>query len=139
MAANVRRASPSTTSSRGEEPIRVNPVHGTWLTELTRDFDITWRTGWNEGANRFLAPLPGIPGFPVLTMPEAPFHPSAKVALIAEFAQRRPAVWIDDVHTAEALDWSSSRTVPTLLIPVSPAIGLTRGAVDLALAWSRNL
>ncbi|HEY2575677.1 MAG TPA: hypothetical protein VGI74_05155 [Streptosporangiaceae bacterium] len=41
--------------------------------------------------------------------------------------------------TAEAQDWGSTRAEATLLIPVSPAIGLTRQAVDLALAWARNL
>jgi hypothetical protein len=123
----------------GEEPIRVNPVHGSWIAELAREFDVTWATGWNDDANGFLAPLLGIPIFPVLAMPAAPFQPGAKVPVIAGFVQRRPVAWIDDAHTVEARDWSSARAEPTLLIPVSPAIGLTRRAVELALAWARNL
>jgi hypothetical protein len=124
----------------GEEPVRVNPVHGTWITELAKFFDITWATGWNEEVNLTLVPLLGIAAtFPVLVMPTVPFHPSGKVPLIAEFAQRRPVAWIDDAHAAEARQWSATRAEPTLLIPVSPAAGLTRAAVDQALTWARNL
>lgn len=124
----------------GEEPIRVNPAHGTWITELASSFDITWATGWNEEANLRFAPLIGITAtFPVLAMPAAPFHPGDKLLLIDGFAQARPVAWMDDAHTAEARHWSATRAEPTLLIPVNPAIGLTRAAVDQALTWARNL
>jgi hypothetical protein len=123
----------------GEEPVRINPDHGAWITELSRVFEVTWATGWNEEANRILAPLLGLSALPVLTMAPAPFQPGAKVPLIAAFSRRRPVAWIDDVHTTEAHAWSSSRRAPTLLISVAPAIGLTRPSVDQALTWAKSL
>jgi hypothetical protein len=68
-------------------------------------------------------------------MPPAPFQPRDKVAPVARFAEERPAVWIDDLHPAEAWAWSTGRHEPTLLIPVAPSTGLTRQAVDQALTW----
>jgi hypothetical protein len=57
---------------------------------------------------------------------------------IARFAAQRPAVWIDDLHPEQAWTWSTGRHEPTLLIPVAPATGLTRVAVDQALTWARQ-
>lgn len=122
-----------------EEPVRVNPGHGAWITELGDVYDVAWATFWNENANRLLVPVLGIAPLPILTMPSAPCHPSAKVPLIAEFCRDRPAVWIDDAQTPEALTWSGNRTEPTLLIPIDPAVGLTRHSVDQALAWAGDL
>jgi hypothetical protein len=91
---------------------------------------------WNDDANRLLAPLLGIAALPVLVMPPAPFHPRDKVPLIAAFAGRRPAGWIDDMHTAEAYRWRDCRREPTILVGTDPAVGLTREAVDQLLAWA---
>lgn len=123
----------------GEEPVRVNPAHGTWITELLATFDIIWATFWNEDANRLLAPLLRIDPLPVLAMPPAPSQLSAKVPLIASRAGKRPAAWIDDAHPPEARAWSQSRQVPTRLITTEPAVGLTRAHVRQALGWARSL
>ncbi|WP_248959787.1 hypothetical protein [Sphaerisporangium perillae] len=122
-----------------EEPIRLCPAHGQWITELGRLFDVAWATGWNEEANRLLAPVLEIPPMPVLAMPRVPFQPRDKVPVIAAFAAERPAVWIDDAHTPEALDWAEDRHEPTLLITIDPEIGLDRASVDVALRWVQGL
>lgn len=122
----------------GEEPVRLCPLHGEWISELRQVFDVAWATAWNDDANRLLAPLLGIAVLPVVTMPSAPFQPRDKVSPVARFAAQRPAVWIDDLHPAEAWAWSTRRREPTLLIPVAPATGLTRQAVDQALIWARQ-
>ncbi len=122
----------------GEEPVRLCLAHGEWISELRRVFDVAWATAWNDDANRLLAPLLGIAALPVVTMPSPPFQPRDKVPPIARFAGQRPAVWIDDLHPAEAWTWSAGRPEPTLLIRVAPAIGLTRQAVDQALTWARQ-
>ncbi len=122
-----------------EEPVRVNRAHGSWITELATSFDIAWATGWNHDANRFLAPLLNICALPVLTMPPAPFHPSAKVPLIDAYAQQRPVAWIDDAHTAEARSWANQRTAPTLLITADPAVGLNRQSIDQLVTWAAKL
>ena len=123
----------------GEEPVRINPEHGTWITELLEAFDIIWATSWNENANRLLAPLLHIDPLPVLAMPRSSFQPSEKVPLIASCAGKRPALWIDDIHTPEARTWSQGRQVPTMLITTEPTVGLTRAAVRQALDWARGL
>ena len=122
----------------GEEPVRLCPAHGKWISELQHVFDVAWATAWNDDANRLLAPLLGIAALPVVTMPPPPFQPRDKVPPIARFAGQRPVVWIDDLHPAEARTWSTGRHEPTLLIPVAPATGLTRQAVDQALTWVRR-
>ena len=122
----------------GEEPVRLCPAHGEWISELRHVFDVAWATAWNDDANRLLAPLLGIAALPVVTMPLAPFQPRDKVPPIARFAGQRPAVWMDDLHPAEAWTWSTGRHEPTLLIAVAPATGLTRQAVDQALTWARQ-
>ena len=123
----------------GEEPVRVNPEHGAWITDLLAAFDIIWATFWNEDANRLLAPLLHISRLPVLTMPTAPSRPGAKVPLIASRAGSRPTAWIDDAHTPEAWAWSEGRQAPTRLITTEPAFGLTRARVRQALEWARCL
>ncbi|WP_326558034.1 HAD domain-containing protein [Micromonospora sp. NBC_01796] len=123
----------------GEESIRINPGHGAWITELTATFDVTWATSWNDDANRLLVPLLGISPLPVLTMPPVPFHPNAKVPLIAALAQDRPTAWIDDAHTHEARTWRDNRSAPTILVAADPAVGLTRAHVDQILTWSAGL
>ena len=39
----------------GEEPVRLCPVHGEWISELRHVFDVAWATAWNDEANRLLA------------------------------------------------------------------------------------
>jgi hypothetical protein len=73
-----------------------------------------------------------------LAMPSPRFQPCDKVPPIARFAGSRPVVWIDDLHPPQAWAWSTRRREPTLLIPVNPATGLTREAVEQALAWGQS-
>jgi HAD domain in Swiss Army Knife RNA repair proteins len=122
----------------GEEPVRLCPTHGEWITELRQVFDVVWATSWNDEANRLLAPLLRIGVLPVVTMPQIPFQPRDKVHAIAHFVGQRPAVWIDDLHAPEAWTWSTTRQQPTLLIPITPATGLTREAVDQALTGAKH-
>jgi hypothetical protein len=52
-----------------EEPVRLCPAHGDWISELRHVFDVAWATAWNDDANRLLAPLLGITALPVVAMP----------------------------------------------------------------------
>ena len=122
----------------GEEPVRVNTAHGDWLAELAAHFDVVWATAWNDDANRILGPLLGIPGFPVITMPPAPFQPGDKVTRVAAHAAGRAAAWIDDLHTTAGREWAAQRPWPTLLVSADPALGLTREHVDLLITWARG-
>ncbi|MBO0870391.1 MAG: hypothetical protein J2P15_17695 [Micromonosporaceae bacterium] len=120
----------------GEEPVRVNPEHGLWLTEASKVVDLAWASSWNNEANQFLAPLLHIAALPVITMPQGPFDPSEKVPRIAAYARDRPAAWIDDIHTPHAHRWAADRAAPTLLITADPMVGLTRESIDRVIAWA---
>jgi hypothetical protein len=119
----------------GEEPVRVCAGHGAWLRELAAEFTLVWATAWEEEANRRLAPLLGLDPLPVIRMPAPPFPPGAKLPAVAAYAGQQPLAWLDDVVTADMRTWAATRDVPTLLIGVDPAIGLTREIVDRCLAW----
>lgn len=123
----------------GEEPVRVCPAHGPWITEAAGVLDVVWATGWADEANRLLAPLLHLAPLPVVGMPPVPFPPDAKVGRIAAYAQQRPAAWVDDFHKPLARRWAAGRTSPTLLVTTDPAVGLTRAHVDRVLAWARGL
>jgi hypothetical protein len=58
-----------------------------------------------------------------------------KVPAVAGCVGNRPAVWVDDVITPGARAWAA-REIPTLLVEVDPAVGLTRGTVDLLRRWA---
>lgn len=123
----------------GEEPVRINREHGSWIRELLGIADVCWATGWNHNANNLLAPLLAIPPLPFVTMPPVRFDPSAKVSRIAALAGPRPAAWIDDIHAPEAHLWARHRAVPTLLISADPAVGLAREHIAQVRDWIDHL
>lgn len=120
----------------GEDPVRVCPDHGAWLRELAGRFELAWATAWGAEANRLLTPLLQLPGLPVIRFPPVPFHPRDKLTAIIDYAGIRPLAWIDDEHQPEAHAWAASRRVPTLLIGIDPAEGLTRPVIDRCLLWA---
>jgi hypothetical protein len=122
----------------GEEPVRVCPEHGRWLRELATRFELTWATAWGTEANRLLAPLLRLPALPVIEFPPVPFEPRDKLPAVRSFAGDRPLAWLDDALAPEVRAWAAERHVPTLLIDVDPAIGLTRQAVDECLGWASD-
>lgn len=122
-----------------EPPIRLCQAHVAWLRELGGHFEIVWATGWGDEANRLIAPVLGLPRLAYIRFPPAPFEPREKVPAIAAYSGDRPAAWIDDALTPEARAWAAGRQAPTLLVDIDPALGLTRPAVDRALAWAAGL
>ncbi|KAB8167993.1 hypothetical protein FH609_010750 [Streptomyces sp. 3MP-14] len=123
-----------------EEPVRLCVDHGTWLASLAHHFELAWATGWEDEANEHIAPLLGLPVWPVVRFPPVPFDPSEKVpAIAAQVGAERPVAWVDDRHTPEAWTWMRARSAPTLLVPVDPAVGLTPAAVKQLLAWHATL
>jgi hypothetical protein len=123
----------------GEQPVRLCPAHGAWISELATRFQVAWGTGWADEANRLLAPILALPPFPVIELPPAPFSPAQKVPAIAAFVTDRPTVWIDDLLTPQARQWAHHRSPATLLIDVDPHHGLQRPMIDQALTWATRL
>jgi HAD domain in Swiss Army Knife RNA repair proteins len=122
----------------GEEPVRLCRAHGPWLQELATRFQIVWATAWGTEANRLLAPLLELPDLPVICFPPVPFQPRDKLPAVIKYAESRPVTWIDDTLTPEAHTWAAERRIPTLLIGVDPAVGLTRPIVDRSLQWAND-
>jgi hypothetical protein len=120
------------------EPVRVCVDHGEWIAELAGVYEVVWATAWGEEANRLLAPLLGVPRMPVVPFPQVPFSADLKVPAIDALAGDRPAAWIDDMLGPAAYDWAARRPAPTLLLPADPAVGLTRGLVERALAGAES-
>jgi hypothetical protein len=123
----------------GEEPVRFCLRHGEWIRELAEVGDLSWATGWGADANEFYLPLLGVEPLPFVQFPPIPFEPELKVPAIDAVAGARPAVWIDDNHTAAGRRWSAARTAPTLLVPIDPTTGWTRANVDEVLDWVTSL
>jgi hypothetical protein len=120
----------------GEDPVRLCPAHGPWLRELAARFQLVWATAWGASANRLLAPVLHLPELPVIRFPPPPFRPRDKLPPIVSYAGSRPLIWIDDMHPPEAHAWAASRRVPTLLIGIDPAEGLTRPVIEQSLCWA---
>lgn len=123
----------------GEQPVRVNPAHGAWITDAGTVTDVAWASGWNDTANRLLAPLLGIAALPVVVMPSGRFDAGEKVTRIDAYARDRPVAWVDDIHPPQAHRWAGDRAWPTLLVTADPMIGLTRDHIDRVIAWARAL
>ena len=120
----------------GEEPIRLCAEHGLWLRELAARFEIVWATAWGTDANRLLGPFLRLPELPFIRFPPPPFEPRDKLPAVISFAADRPLVWIDDALAPEVREWAARRPVPTFLIDVHPATGLTRPVIDDCLSWA---
>jgi hypothetical protein len=122
-----------------DEPVRLCADHAGWLRELGERFEIVWASGWGGAANEHICRAFGLPAFPVVAMPPGPFDARAKVPAVAAYAGTRPAVWLDDIVTAEARKWAAGRVAPTLIVEVPAAAGLTRMIVERVRAWVDQL
>jgi hypothetical protein len=120
----------------GEEPARYCAAHAAWIDELRAAGELWWATGWGDHANDRYLPLLGVRPLPVVRFPPVPFTPEIKIPAIDAVVGDRLAAWIDDNHTDTGRRWAADRSAPTLLVPVDPAIGLSRADVDRVLAWA---
>jgi hypothetical protein len=123
----------------GEDAVRLADVHGEWLRDLARTFDLVWATGWGHQADQFIAPTLGLPRLPVILFPRIAFDPALKVPAIDDYVGDRPLAWLDDIVTPEAQSWAAARTAPTLLVAVDPAVGLTAEIVAELKRWAAGI
>jgi len=124
----------------GAEPVRVCALHGEWLHELSRVYELAWGSAWNDADRASLERLLGLPEFHgTIELPPGEFHPKQKVPAVARLGRRRPLAWMDDLLTPEAWAWAGARPEPTLLIAVDPSVGLTRDHVDRLMDWASTL
>ena len=120
------------------EQVRVNPAHGALLRRLVPHFDLMWATGWQQDADRLLAPLLGLPELPLVEFPPHPGRHYDKFPEIARAVGDRPAAWLDDLHSEAACTWAAGRREPTRLVPVDPGVGLLEEHIDEMLRFARE-
>ncbi|MEU6193561.1 hypothetical protein [Streptomyces sp. NPDC047061] len=127
---------------RPGRPLRVwlNPSHGPAL--LALGYELCWATTWMAEANRWIAPVVGLPELPYVDfgrglLAERPDGVHWKTEAIVAYAEGRPFAWVDDEQSpADTLYVHAHHPGPALLHHVNPRIGL-READFTALAEFR--
>ncbi|MFJ9925420.1 hypothetical protein ACIRU5_05250 [Streptomyces misionensis] len=114
-------------------PLRVwlNPAHGPAL--LALGYELCWATTWMAEANRWIAPVLGLPELPYVDFGTGLFahRPDGvhwKTEAIVAYAGGRPFAWVDDeLGPADPAFVTGHHPGPALLHPVDPRIGLREG------------
>ncbi|MFJ9352320.1 hypothetical protein [Streptomyces sp. NPDC101237] len=118
---------------RPGSPLRVwlNPSHGPAL--LALGYDLCWATTWTAEANRWIAPVVGLPELPYVDfgsalLTERPDGVHWKTAAIVAYAAGRSFAWVDDEQgPADNRYVEAHHPGPALLHHVNPRIGLRQG------------
>jgi hypothetical protein len=122
------------------ERVLLSPAHGELLTSLAAAYELVWATAWEHRANRFICPVLALPALPVIEFPlsgrDLLFR---KLPAVAEAVGDRPCAWIDDVHLPDHYEWAATRGVPTLIIDINPAVGLTSAVAERLAEWAAGL
>ncbi|MFR9791844.1 HAD domain-containing protein [Streptomyces sp. MB22_4] len=118
---------------RSRRPLRVwlNPAHGRELSSL--GYELCWATTWMAEANRWIAPVLGLPQLPYVDFGTGLFahRPDGvhwKTEAIVAYAGGRPFAWVDDEQSpADAVFVADRHPAPALLHHVNPRVGLREG------------
>ena len=116
--------------SRRRRPLRVwlNPEHGRALLRL--DYELCWATTWMAEANRWIAPVLGLPELPFVDFGDALFQERPdgvhwKTARLVDHADGRPFAWVDDEQSERDQAYVTARhRAQALLHHVNPRIGM---------------
>lgn len=106
----------------------LDPRHGAELLRL--DYDLCWATTWMADANRWIAPVIGLPELPFVDFGDAllqdrPDGVHWKTAHLVEYAHGRPFAWVDDEQGDRDRAYvAAHHRAPGLLHHVNPRIGL---------------
>ncbi|MEV6511460.1 hypothetical protein AB0M61_35785 [Streptomyces sp. NPDC051642] len=114
-------------------PLRIwlNPTHGPALLGL--GYDLCWATTWMAAANRWIAPVVGLPELPYVDFgdrlfAERPDGVHWKTEAIVAYAEDRPFAWVDDEQSAPDGEFvTAHHPGPALLHHVNPRLGLREG------------
>ncbi|MEU5507919.1 NUDIX hydrolase [Streptomyces fungicidicus] len=106
----------------------LNPEHGGILLQL--DFELCWGTTWMDDANRWIAPVLGLPELPFVDfgdvlLKERPDGVHWKTGPLVNYAGGRPFAWVDDEQSELDQTYvTAHHQAPGLLHHVNPRIGL---------------
>ncbi|WP_353944293.1 hypothetical protein ABII15_23665 [Streptomyces sp. HUAS MG91] len=111
-------------------PLRVwlNPAHGRALLRL--DYELCWATAWMGDANRWIAPVLGLPELPFVDfggvlLQERPDGVHWKTDPLLDHANGRPFAWVDDEQsTLDETHVAAHHPGRALLHHVDPRVGL---------------
>lgn len=134
---------PGPDDARVQGKVWLNPAHGQWLGGLAeRGAELAWATAWGRHAAEWIAPRLSLPAdmrvVDVGSRGGVKFGRSPKTSHIRRWAGARPFAWLDDEIGGRDYAWAEERTaggINTLLVHVTPHIGLTRADVDEVHQW----
>ncbi|MFJ6865330.1 hypothetical protein ACIQRS_14275 [Streptomyces termitum] len=126
-------------------PLRVwlDPEHGRVLLGL--GFELCWATTWRDDANRWIAPVLGLPELPFVDFGEDLFRERPdgvhrKTGPLVDHADGRPFAWVDDEQGEPDRAYvSAHHRGAALLHHVSPRIGLREDDFRALTAFARAL
>jgi len=121
------------------ERVLLSAAHGKLLTSLTPAYELVWATAWEHRANRLICPVLGMPELPVIEFPLSDDLQFRKLPAVIQAVGQRPCAWIDDEHQPDHHTWAKRRGVPTLIIDIDPAVGLTSDVSAQLAHWAANL
>jgi len=120
---------------------------GVWVSDANADrihrlmdtFEIHWCTGWLDGANQHIAPLHGLPDFPVCPINRYDRSVHWKWSAIQAYVGDRSYAFVDDdIHPQTAREMNQ-QTIPCLWVPVKCSVGLTDSHVEQLETWAASL
>ncbi|MGW2110355.1 hypothetical protein [Streptomyces sp. NPDC001948] len=128
-----------------QRPLRVwlNPEHGRALLGL--GYELCWATTWMGEANRWIAPVLGLPELPFVDFGDALFQERPdgvhwKTAPLVRYASGRPFAWVDDEQSDLDEGYvTAHHRAPGLLHHVNPRIGLREDDFRALADFARSL
>jgi hypothetical protein len=128
--------------------VHLDPANGPRLAALAAatEADLAWFTSWEDDANRFIAPLLGLPDLEVIPFPPWPGDRAAHPGEAAwkgwnlttwAAADLRPFVLLDNL--ADGIGEVLHAAQPHHLVQVDPATALTGRHIASAAAWLATL
>jgi hypothetical protein len=114
--------------------------HGKLLTSLAERFELVWATAWEHRANQLICPVLALPHLPVIEFPlggrDLLFR---KLPSVVEAVGDRSCAWIDDAHQPDHYSWAEHRGIPTWMVDIDPAVGLTPEIARQLADWAAGL
>ncbi|MEU6673858.1 hypothetical protein [Streptomyces sp. NPDC046925] len=126
-------------------PLRVwlNPEHGRILRQL--GFELCWATTWMDEANRWIAPVLGLPELPFVDFGDLLFQERSdgvhwKTGPLVDYADGRPFAWVDDEQSELDQTYVTAHHCGRgLLHHVNPRIGLRDNDFRTLADFARSL
>ncbi|MFD8335576.1 HAD domain-containing protein [Streptomyces solisilvae] len=127
----------------GRKPLRVwlKPDHGPAL--LALPYRLVWCSTWQGQANKYIAPVLGLPELDFVPFPPSPATPEArlywKTSHVVRWAAGRPFVWTDDETTHYDEEYLAEHHKGFgRILHVSPRLGLRSEDFELLSAYAQD-